>query len=43
MAALGIPLNTVISTKTDPVGQGAILPLLLSKRSLGSKGLLRRL
>ena len=43
VTALGIPLDLVVSTKTDPVRQGAVLPLLLGERSLCSKSLLGRL
>ena len=43
MSALGVPLDGVISSQTNPVWQRAVLPLLLGKRALCSEGLLGRL
>jgi len=43
VATLGVPLDSVVGSQTNPVGQGAVLPLLLGKRALCSEGLLGRL
>lgn len=43
MSALGIPFDCVVRAEANPMGQWAILPLLLGKRELGSERLLRRL
>ena len=43
MSALGVVLDGVVGTEADPLGKGAVLPLLLGKSALGAEGLLGRL
>ena len=43
MTTLGVPLDFVVGSETDPMRQRAILPLLFRERSLGSESLLGRL
>ena len=43
VSALGVVLDGVVGTEADPLGKGAVLPLLLGKSALGAEGLLGRL
>ena len=43
MSALGVVLDGVVGAESDPLGKGAVLPLLLGKSALGTEGLLGRL
>ena len=43
VTTLGIPLDTIVSSRPDPVRQRSVLSLLLGKRSLGSESFLGRL
>lgn len=43
MPALGVVLDGVVGTEADPLGKGAVLPLLLGKSALGAESLLGRL
>ena len=43
MSALGVVLDGIVGTEADPLGKGAVLPLLLGKSALGAEGLLGRL
>ena len=43
VSTLGVPLDSVIGSQTNPVWKRAILPLLLGKRTLRTEGLLGRL
>ncbi len=43
VSALGVPLDGVIGSQTNPVWQRTVLPLLLGKRTLCSESLLGRL
>ena len=43
VSALGVVLDGVVGTEADPLGKGAVLPLLVGKSALGTEGLLGRL
>jgi len=43
VAALSIPLDSIVGSQSNPMWERTILPLLFGKLYLGSKSLLRRL